>query len=109
LSVSTSLFIRDFLLEQGEAYPYQIYKALRARLKEEGYPKRRGSYQSIRNYFYWLKELGLIEVSRTAPADRAILKDRSYYRIVTSKANDLALWKSPRGALYPDSYNLYPP
>ncbi len=103
MSVSTSLFIRNFLLDHGEAYPYQVYKALRARLKEEGYPKRRGFYQSIRNYFYWLKELGLIEVSRTAPADRAILKDRSYYKIITSKADDLALWKNPRGALYPAS------
>lgn len=107
MSVSTSLFIRDFLLEQGEAYPYQVYKALRARLKEEGYPKRRGSYQSIRNYFYWLKELGLIEVSRTAPAGRAILKDKSYYKIITSKADDLALWKNPREALYSASYQKH--
>jgi len=104
MSLSTSLFIRDFLLEQGETYPYQIYKALKARLKEEGYAKRKTSYQSIRNYFYWLKELGLIEVSRTAPGKKAILKDRSYYKIITSKADNLALWKNPREALYPTSY-----
>lgn len=101
------LFIRSYLLERGEAYPYEVYRAYREALKELG-SRRRASYQSVRNYFWWLASLGLIAPSRTEPSSNPALKEpRRYYRL-TSKGlatPPTALeWVNPRRALYRESY-----
>jgi hypothetical protein len=89
------------------------FKALRERLLEEGYPKRGmmwGSYQNMRNYFYWLEKLGLIEFVEETPGSNPLMKSRRLYRL-TPKG--LALppesteWTNPRRALYPESWETY--
>lgn len=104
--VSTSQFIRDFLLEHGEGYPYQVYKALRAKLIEKGYFKRRGTYQSVLNYFYWLGRLGLVEKTREEKSERPGFKARRYYTIVKEGINSPS-WINPRKTLYPSSYEKH--
>jgi len=94
-------FIRDYLLEHGEAYPYEIYKALQA---EKEKPK--GSYQNIRNYFFWLQELGLIRFVREEPSRNPKFKPKRYYALVKEKIDDLA-WRNPRRHLYRDSYEKW--
>jgi DNA-binding PadR family transcriptional regulator len=100
-----SQFIRDYLIENGEASPYDILKAIRSLAKEE---KMRGvSYQSIRNCFWWLKKLGLIEPSgRTEPSEKPYLQPKVYYRL-TEKGKRLPpesiAWRDPRRVLYPET------
>jgi DNA-binding PadR family transcriptional regulator len=111
--VLTGTFVRDYLLAHEKAYPYEVFKALRERLLEEGYPKRGmmwGSYQNMRNYFYWLEKLGLIEFVEETPGSNPLMKSRRLYRL-TPKG--LALppesieWTNPRRALYPESWETY--
>jgi DNA-binding PadR family transcriptional regulator len=109
-ALSIGLFIRDYLLENGRAYPYEIYRAIRGELREKSRPIRglkRGSYQNIRNYFYWLTHLGLIEPEVEVPSEKPYLKDRRYYRL-TAKGRRTPPhsleWLNPRRALYPESW-----
>lgn len=123
--VPTGEFIRDHLLEEGEDYPYNVWKELlekRARvygifnvleLRDkrteevrdalENHGVKVGSYQNVRNYFYWLRELGLIEKSREESSEKANLEPRKYYKVVEGK-EDAEEWANPRKALYPESY-----
>jgi len=109
----TGVFIRQYLLEHGEAYPYQVFKALRRFLFPEGYPVKGfyvGSYQNIRNYFYWIQRLGLIEPSREEPSLKPFFKNRRYYRLTSKglKTDPEALeWRSPRRALWPASWEKH--
>ena len=94
----TGLFVRDFLLERGEGYPYQIWRELRAKREELGLNS--GSYQSFRiNYVNVLKRLGLIEEARREASRRPKLQDRIYYRIVRGRERD-ERWVAPQKALY---------
>ena len=101
--VSTSLFIKDFLLKRGEGYSSEVHRALKSLLVAEGYPRRSGSYASVRQFFYWLKRLGLIRQIRVEPSDNPVLLDRRIYEIVPGREEDPA-WINPRKALYPLSY-----
>jgi DNA-binding PadR family transcriptional regulator len=103
---SIGLFIRRYLLERGKAYPYEVFRTLRKSLLAQGYAKR-GSYQNVRNYFRWLRELGLIKEDGTAPSLNPHLSRRRYYAL-TSKGlatpPESLEWTNPRRALYPQSW-----
>jgi hypothetical protein len=109
----TSLFIREYLLEHGIACPYEVFKALKERLAEEGYPKRGmtwGSYQNIRNYFYWFSKLGLIEPVAESPSEKPHLKNRRYYRVTEKGLRtppESPEWRNPIRALYPESWRRH--
>jgi DNA-binding PadR family transcriptional regulator len=106
---SIGLFIRRYLLERDRAYPYEVFMALRKSLLAQGYAKR-GSYQNVRNYFRWLRELGLIKEDGTAPSLNPHLSTRRYYTL-TSKglatSPEAIEWTNPRRALYPQSWNRH--
>ena len=96
--ISTGVFIRDYLLEKGEAYPYEIWKALAEEKKILGL--KPGSYVSfVANYILPLKKAGLIiEVRKgTRPRKRSgedyipKAKEKLYYRL-NRKFIDSEIW-----------------
>jgi len=94
----TGLFIRDYLVEHKEAFPQEIWRALREKRKEKGIMY--GSYQSFRvNYIYVLKKLGLIEPVRRRRVHPKWFP-RQYYRIVSGMEDD-PRWAHPQIALDP--------
>jgi DNA-binding PadR family transcriptional regulator len=109
----TGVFIRGYLIEHGRAYPYEVFKALREELMEMGYPARGlkwGSYQNVRNYFYWLRRLGLIEPEVEVPSENVYMRSRRYYRL-TDKGRRTPptnlVWRNPIRALYPESWERH--
>lgn len=111
--IQTGLFIREYLLTHGEASPYDVYKELKTLLIEAGLPKRGmkwGSYQSVRNYFWWLEKLGLITPVREEPASKPFLHKKIYYKL-TRKGMELPPesieWSNPRRAAYPESWEKH--
>jgi hypothetical protein len=98
LHYPTGLFIRDYLLEHGEAYPQEIWRALKEKRKRLGV-----AYGSVRsfhlNYIYVLKKLGLIEPVRHEKVNPKWFA-RTYYRIVPGMENS-PLWSAPQIALDP--------
>jgi len=116
------LFIRDFLLQQEEAYPSQIWQEYRkikehftSTGKERILPKRQGSYQTVRNYIYWLESLGLIEKTKKVEMKKEKMKRKErgsglrpqkssiyyrYYRITEKGKKEKEMWKNPKKALY---------
>jgi len=94
----TGLFIRDYLLEHGEAYAQEIWRALKKARATAGL--HCCSYSSFRtNYIYVLKKLGLIEAVRTERARKGWYR-RVYYRIVQGREND-PRWIAPQKAFDP--------
>jgi hypothetical protein len=94
----TGTFIRDYLLDHGESYPQEIWRALREERTEM--ELKYGSYQSFRsNYIYVLKRLGLIEPTRRVPG-RPGMFDRQMYRIVPGMERD-PRWRAPQKYLDP--------
>lgn len=102
--VSTGVWIRDHLLEVGEDYPLRMYKLLKREKKLRGV--KCGSYQSFRQYVWWLRRLELIEFVRSEPSENPVLEGRRYYRVVEGKEDDPA-WRNPRRSLYPESYRKH--
>jgi hypothetical protein len=98
LHYPTGLFIREYLLEHGEAYPQEIWRALKEKRKSLGV-----AYGSVRsfhlNYIYVLKKLGLIEPVRRERVNPKWFS-RTYYRIVPGMENS-PLWSAPQIALDP--------
>jgi len=96
--LSTSLFIRDYLLERGEGYPQEIWRCLKKKKKEKGLYF--GSYQSFWiNYFRNLLKLGLVEEVRREPSKRSKLKERIYFRIKPGFEKD-PRWINPQNAVW---------
>jgi len=93
--ISVGLFIRDYLLERGEACPYEVFKALQGK-------KRGASYSSVRKFFHALERLGLIEFVRSEPSKRPKLAARRYYKLV-SELKDHPAWGHPQVVLWPSS------
>ena len=92
---STSLYIKQVMLEKGEANPYSIYKGLKAiKLKA-------GSYVNIRRYFNMLKHLHLIEFSRAEKSPTRVF-DKHFYKIIQENVNSYA-WKRPQIIMFPES------
>jgi len=88
----TALFIHDYLLENGEAYAFEIWKALRDYRRSLGI--KVCTYDNFRrNYIYILKKLGLIRKVREEPGKRGF--NRVYYEIVPGK-EDAVEWVNPQ-------------
>lgn len=85
--------IREYLLREGEGYPYGFYREYKT-------VKPTTSYDSIRRYFYILKQLGLIELVRTEPSRGQF--PRHMYRIVPGMERD-PRFGAPQVELYPQT------
>ena len=86
--------LRDFFVKRGELCATEA----RQLLKEQG---RKTSYAAIQRVYYDLRQLGLIEFSRSEPGKAPI--DRRYHRIVLGKEDDPRWRTNPHHLLYPDS------
>ena len=96
--ITTGIFIRNFLIEHGEGYGMEIWRAL----KEARGSIKVCSYQSfVSNYIWVLKQLGLIEKVRTEPASNPKFFARTYYRITPGKEKSLK-WSQPQKSLNPN-------
>jgi len=103
----TSLFIRDYLKLKGEAYPFEMYRALKScRLKIRELmmlpPVIVGSPTSFYRYIWILEKLGFIK--RTGRIKRAKFPHlkrrfwRRYYMLVEEYADD-PRWSNPQKAI----------
>lgn len=116
--LSLSLFIRDYLMQHGESWGFDVYQAYKE--EAQGIPLARGkgkrkviSASGFRNYMWVMRHLGLIEyvtnpdgTTKTAPAvDKSgapapHLADAIYIRIILGREGDSAwtnIWKAYRG------------
>lgn len=93
---SPGIAIQAIMLDQGEAYPFEVYRALRLQ-----YPKKKTSYASMRRLFWALERIGLIEFSRVASSERGW--DRRYYRVAPGMENDRRWYTYPLIELYPSA------
>lgn len=83
--------IREYLLALGEGYPYGFWKLWRRF-------KKKTSYKAVRQLFWTLKEIGLIETARW---ERGTTPFRKHlYRAVPGKEDDVR-WFRPQQELYP--------
>jgi DNA-binding PadR family transcriptional regulator len=103
----TGTFIRDYLMEHKTASAYEMWKALKAARATYGLTYKKEPiivcrYESfLRNYIYVLKKLGLIQLVRKEPSERAGAKlPRHYYRITPGREND-PRWRHPQIAYDP--------
>lgn len=108
LLFSTGILIYNYLLEHGDAYILEIYRAFK---KEKGkwiswrdQPLKVGSYQNFRNYIFWLQRLGLIEFIRKEPSSTPDLQPRRYYKLSSQGREKRGLFFDPRRKLYPKSW-----
>jgi len=90
-AVSTSAFIRDYLVENGEAYVFEIYRALKSRKREVMGDVKLPSYQSFWRYIWVLENLGLIRKTRKEPTRFG----KAFYRIVPGQ-EDNPVWRNPQ-------------
>lgn len=86
--------LRDLFLERRELCPTEARQLLR----KEG---RKTSYTAIQRVYYDLRQLGLIEFSRSEPGKAPI--DRRHHRIIPGKEDDPRWRTNPHHLLYPDS------
>lgn len=95
----TGLFIREYLLKHGRAYPQEIWRALKRARSELGL--HTCSYENFwRNYIYVLKKLGLIRPVRSIGSLNPAWFSRVLYEIVPGMENHEA-WAHPQIALDP--------
>ena len=93
--ITTGIFIRDYLLEHKEAYPMEIWRAL----KEARGSIKVCSYQSFQSNYIWvLKKLGLIQKTKSTLASNPKFYDRIYYRITPEKEKSRK-WMHPQKSL----------
>ena len=94
----TGRFIRDYLMEHGEAYPYEIYLALKDEREFRGF--KIGSPTNLYRYFYILRELGAIrKTGKTEPSSRGGY-DRIYYEITPGFERRDNIWRAPQKVKY---------
>ena len=82
-------FIRDYLLEHGEAYIQEIHRAYKAWCRERGY--RQPTYHSFAKYIWQLKSLGLLVPTRKEPSEYHY--PRQYYRIADGADLEHVGWR----------------
>jgi len=87
-----AMALHDLFVERGELYPAEAHRLL----KVMGH---KTSYVAIQRIFYALRQLGLVEFTRSEPGKAPI--DRRYYQIAAGMEDD------PRWDSYPH-YELYP-
>jgi len=90
----TSLFIREFLKENKEAYIQQMWNGYKKYCIKNGY--KPPSRQSFGNYIWMLKKLELIEFVREEKGMKGTV--RHYFRINQDKIDDEG-WKDPVRAM----------
>lgn len=96
--ISTGRWIRFHLTKEvAEDYVYRMWKAFEELKKKVG--QKEATYYNFRRYIWTLKELQLVELSRTEPS-RFQNRDRRYYRVMPGGLEDPA-WEDPQGALFP--------
>jgi len=92
--LNTGEAIREWLRIVGEGNPYAFYKLFRQ-------VKPSTSYDSIRRYFWILKEIGLIESVRFEEAAPKQFR-KHFYKLVPERIEDPAWW-APQTYFYPDT------
>jgi len=97
-SIITGLFIREYIRVKGEAYPYEIYQALKKVRMREGL--RHVSTQKFYLLFYKIKSLGLVQpTGRTEkaynPAGKELILERRYYTL-NPDLTDSPCWINPQ-------------
>jgi len=95
-SKSTSQFIRDYLLEKEEAYPYEIYRAYK-----NTYPHRKGNAHTFYRLIAIMRDIGLIQ--RSGRVEKGLNFDRVYYKINTKNINSKK-WINPYKAYINGDY-----
>ena len=103
--ICTGLFIRSHLLECGEDYPFNMWRALKEAKKEA--KQKVGSYQNFRNFISQLLRLGLIKFTREEPSQNPHFQPRRYYTYVPQSIDKVELWRNPRRALYPETWEKH--
>jgi len=99
-AISTSLWIRDHLMEVEEDYMWRMYKLFSKDMEEFGYRVPR--YNTFYKYFYVLKRLGLIRKTREERGLYPKAKKRVYYEIVPgTEAREE--WLSPQKYVFPEA------
>jgi len=93
--LSTSLFVRDFLLSYKESYPYQIWKNLKTAKKG----LHCCSYQSFMNLWGRLEKLDLVIFVREEKGLNPTFKNRKIYTLNPQNINS-NFWKNTAKALY---------
>lgn len=93
-AVGIGRFVRDLFVSKGELCPAGAYRALKGRAHKTSYP-------AVLRLFYDLRQLSLIEFTRSEEGRTPI--DRRYHRIVPGKENDPCWQSNPHHLLYPDS------
>jgi hypothetical protein len=86
--------VRRLFLENGELYPAMAFRELKAM-------GRRTTYNATLRLFYDLRQISLIEFTRSEPGNAPY--DRRYYRITPGKEYDLRWEECPHHLLYPAS------
>lgn len=98
IGLGTGQFIRDYLLREGEAYPHEIYRALKDEKEFRGLTM--GSATNFYRYFYILRKLGAVQkTGRTEPSSRSGM-DRVYYRVALGFEGRDDIWNNPQKAMY---------
>ena len=86
--------LRDLFISTGELCPAEAYRALKGKA-------RKTSYAAILRLFYDLRQLSLIEFTRSEKGNTPI--DRRYHHIIPGKEDDSSWQTNPHHLLYPDS------
>lgn len=86
--------LRDLFISTGEVCPADAYRALKAKAHKT-------SYAAVLRLFYALRQLSLIEFTRSEKGKAPI--DRRYHRIIPGKEDDSRWQTNPHHLLYPDS------
>jgi len=97
---TTGEFIREYLLENGEGYIYEIWNAFRKTLRDMGF-EWWGSYDSFRKYFDYLQKLNLIRFVREEDSEQPWMARRRYFELVPENVDVIEAWTSPQVILYP--------
>lgn len=94
IGLGTGQFIRDYLLRTGEAYPYEIYRALKDEKEFKGLTM--GSATNFYRYFYILRRLGAIQkTGQVEPSSRGGM-DRIYYKMTEGFDDRDDIWNNPQ-------------
>jgi len=93
-SAGIAELLRDLFIATGEMCPAGAYRSLKGKA-------RKTSYAAILRLFYDLRQLSLIEFTRSEKGDTPI--DKRYHRIIPGKEDDPRWQTNPHHLLYPGS------
>jgi len=106
LGLRTSLLIREYLLEVGEAHPWEVWKAICKKVEQiaqqKGKKYRLPTPQSVASILRVCEKLGLVKLVRVEASSKKAYYKRKIYKIVKSVAWE---WEDPITAYYyPDRF-----